>query len=83
MEARLLQQIDEKFMGVRKILSQESRNRYESIEQLKGSLENDLPRLQDLIQNETELRVHRDDTIFAKIDQEVRVSVDAIELERK
>jgi len=49
MEARLLQQIDEKFMGVRKVLSQESRNRYESIEQLKGSLENDLPRLQDLI----------------------------------
>lgn len=32
MEVRLLQQIEDKFMGVRKTLSQESRNRYESIE---------------------------------------------------
>jgi hypothetical protein len=45
MEARLLQQIEDKFMAVRKTLSQESRNRYESIEQLKSSLENDMPRL--------------------------------------
>ena len=43
-------------MTVRKTLSQESRNRYESIEQLKGSLENDMPRLQELIANECEQR---------------------------
>lgn len=49
MEARLLKQVEEKFLTVRKTLSQESRNRYESIEQLKGSLENDMPRLQELI----------------------------------
>ena len=32
METRLLNSIEEKFLGVRKTLSQESRNRYESIE---------------------------------------------------
>jgi len=68
MEARLLQQIEDRFMTVRKTLSQESRNRYESIEQLKGSLENDMPRLQDIIQTETETRDARDQVIFAKID---------------
>ena len=49
MEAKLLQHVEDRFMAVRKLLSQESRNRYESIEQLKGSLENDMPRLQDII----------------------------------
>lgn len=32
MEARLVQQVEDKFTSVRKALSQESRNRYESIE---------------------------------------------------
>ena len=32
MEARLLDQVEEKFMAVRKALSLESRNRYENIE---------------------------------------------------
>jgi hypothetical protein len=54
METRLLQQVEDRFMSIRKVLSQESRNRYESIEQLKGSLENDMPRLQDIINQETE-----------------------------
>ena len=83
MEARLLQQIEDKFLSVRKTLSQESRNRYESIEQLKSSLENDMPRLQDLIAVETEQRSQRDESIFSKIDQEVRVCVEAIEQERR
>ena len=41
----MVQHIEDKFMGVRKTLSVESRNRYESIEQLKTSLENDMPRI--------------------------------------
>lgn len=83
MEARLLQQVEEKFLTVRKTLSQESRNRYESIEQLKGSLENDMPRLQELIASECEQREQRDQGLFAKIDQEVRQCVEGIEQERK
>ena len=60
MEAKLLQAVEDKFMGVRKTLSLESRNRYESVEQLKSSLESDMPRLQDVIQTETETREQRD-----------------------
>ena len=52
METRLMQQIEDKFMAVRKTLSTESRNRYESVEQLKSSLENDMPRLQEIITQE-------------------------------
>lgn len=48
-ETRLLAQVEEKFFAVRKQLGVESRARYESIEQVKGSLEIDLPRLQELI----------------------------------
>ena len=44
-EKRLLGLIEEKFMTVRKNLSSESRERYESIESLKAALEHDLPRL--------------------------------------
>ena len=79
----MLQQIEDKFMAVRKTLSQESRNRYESIEQLKSSLENDMPRLQELITTETDQREQRDQAVFAKIDHEVRICVDAVEQERK
>ena len=42
-----------------------------------------MPRLQDIISSETELRITRDQQIFAKIDHEVRACVDAIETERK
>ena len=42
-----------------------------------------MPRIQDLISGETEQRTFRDETIFAKIDHEVRVCVEAIEHERK
>ena len=70
-------------MAVRKTLSQESRNRYESIEQLKGSLEGDMPRLQDIITSETEQRELRDQSTYQKIDHEVRICVDSIEKERQ
>ena len=42
-----------------------------------------MPRLQDLIAVETEQRSQRDESIFSKIDQEVRVCVEAIEQERR
>jgi hypothetical protein len=64
METRLLQQIEDKFMAVRKTLSAESRNRYESVEQLKQSLENDMPRLQEIISTEQETREQKEQGIF-------------------
>ena len=70
-------------MQVRKALSQESRNRYENIEQLKGSLENDMPRLQDLIAEETQQRAVRDEENFQRIEKEVRACVETVEEERK
>ena len=81
-EARLLAQVESKFFEVRKLLGVESRARYESIEQVKGSLENDLPRLQELIQTEIEGRGKTDSSLFAAIDEEVKRCVDAIEKER-
>jgi hypothetical protein len=48
-------------------ISKESRNRYESIENLKGFLENDIPKLQEFIKSEGERREEGDDAILAKV----------------
>lgn len=45
MELRLMQAIEEKFKGLKSDVCRESRTRYESVEQLKGCLENDFPKL--------------------------------------
>jgi len=79
METRLLKLVEDRFSSVRKLLSSESKQRYESIELLKSSLENDLPKLQDLIQTETDQREVKDNALFQKIDQEVRGCIDTIE----
>lgn len=52
----MLQMVEDRFIAVRKKLSTESRARYEEIEQVKGTLENDLPQLQELIQIEVDAR---------------------------
>ena len=42
-----------------------------------------MPRLQELITTESETREQRDQTLFNKIDHEVRVCIDAVEKERQ
>jgi len=42
-----------------------------------------MPRLQELIQTESESRGNRDGELFSKIDIEVKQCVEAIEMERK
>ncbi len=54
-EAQLMKVIEEKFYGaLKQEVSRESRARYDSVEQLKGCLENDFPKLQDMIRQESQ-----------------------------
>ncbi len=64
---KLLTIIDDKFNALKVEISKESRNRYESIENLKGFLENDIPKLQEFIKSEGERREEGDDAILAKV----------------
>ena len=51
-EKRLLGIIEDRFSTLKTDVSKESRNRYESIEHLKTCLENDFPKLQEVIKSE-------------------------------
>ena len=51
-------------------VSKESRNRYESIENLKGYLENDIPKLNETLKLEQEKREDNDDAISNKTKEE-------------
>ena len=52
MEKRLLSLVEDRFSTLRQDVSKESRNRYESVEHLKNCLENDFPKLQEVIKSE-------------------------------
>jgi hypothetical protein len=52
MEKRLVQIIEERFTALKTDVSKESRHRYESVEHLKSCLENDFPKLQEVIKSE-------------------------------
>ena len=52
MEKKLLSMVEDKFTSLKGDVSKESRNRYESIEHLKNCLENDFPKLQEVIKTE-------------------------------
>ena len=52
MEKRLLGIIEDRFSALKNDVSKESRNRYESIEHLKNCLENDFPKLQEVVKTE-------------------------------
>jgi hypothetical protein len=67
---KLLTIIDDKFNSLKVEISKESRNRYESIENLKGFLENDIPKLHEFIKSESERREEGDDVIMAKLNDE-------------
>ena len=52
MEKKLLGIVEDRFSTLKTDVSKESRNRYESIEHLKNCLENDFPKLQEVIKSE-------------------------------
>jgi len=52
MEKRLFSIVEERFTSIKADVTKESRNRYESIEHLKNCLENDFPKLQEVIKSE-------------------------------
>jgi hypothetical protein len=52
MEKRLFQVIEDRFSALKTDVTKESRNRYESVEHLKSCLENDFPKLQEVIKTE-------------------------------
>jgi len=52
MEKRLITIIEDRFGSLKGEVSKESRNRYESVEHLKQCLENDFPKLQEVIKTE-------------------------------
>jgi len=52
MEKRMLGSVDDRFAALKADVSKESRNRYESVEHLKNCLENDFPKLQEVIKTE-------------------------------
>ena len=60
MEKKLLGIVEDRFSTLKTDVSKESRNRYESIEHLKNCLENDFPKLQEVIKSEGEEREDND-----------------------
>ena len=67
---KLLTIIDDKFNALKNEVSKESMNRYECIENLKSYLENDVPKLNDMVTSEQEKREEGDDIIAKRIGEE-------------
>lgn len=53
MEKRLLSIIEDRFAALKQDVAKESRNRFESVEHLKSCLENDFPKLQEVVKTES------------------------------
>ena len=53
MEKRLLALIEDRFTSLKTEVAKETRNRFESVEHLKNCLENDFPKLHEVIKAET------------------------------
>lgn len=70
-EKKLFALIEDRFNGLKIEISKESRNRYESIENLKNYLENDVPKLQGLLKFEQSEREENDNQILKKTNEEV------------
>ena len=66
----MLTVIEDKFSALKSEVSKESRNRYESIENLKSYLENDIPKLNETIKLEQDKREEGDDLILNKTKDE-------------
>lgn len=72
MSKRLFGVIDDKFNILKNEISKESRNRYESIENLKSYLENDVPQLNEMIKSEQERRMEGDEIISRKVTEDIQ-----------
>ena len=64
-------------------VSKESRIRYEQVEQLKGCLENDFPKVQEMVKNEQQQREQSDLIVREKAEEQVGAIEIAIEQEKK
>jgi hypothetical protein len=71
MSKKLFTVIDDKFNTLKNEISKESRNRYESIENLKSYLENDVPQLNEMIKSEQDRRVEGDEIISRKVNDDI------------
>jgi hypothetical protein len=83
-EARMHALIEERFNSLKAEVCRESRIRYESVEQLKVCLQNDFPKLQDMIKQEQEQRQTSDQAVREKVDETLVNQVErAIETEKR
>jgi hypothetical protein len=82
-EKKLFALIEDRFNGLKIEISKESRNRYESIENLKNYLENDIPKLQGLLKFEQSEREENDTNILKKTNDEVQAVQNLIQTEKK
>ena len=71
MEKRLNQMINEKFQKLRTDLAKESKERFDILENLKGCIENDFPKLNDEMKMEVMHREQGDLQVQAKMTQEL------------
>ena len=80
----MIASIEERFSHLKNEVCKESRIRYEAVEQLKGCLQNDFPKLQDMIKNEQTQRETSDNAVREKLEETVVNQVErAIEGEKK
>jgi hypothetical protein len=82
-EKKLFALIEDRFNGLKIEISKESRNRYESIENLKNYLENDVPKLQGLLKFEQSEREENDNSILKKTNEEVQNVQNLVQTEKK
>ena len=83
MEKRLTRLIADKFNGLRQKLGDESRERFDVLENLKVCLENDFPKLALEIKQEVKARERGDGAVMQKIKEEVSKVQDLINAEKK
>jgi hypothetical protein len=82
-EDQLIQMIEDKFKRIlTNEVSKESRIRYEQVEQLKSCLENDFPKVQDILKQEKEQREQSDLIVREKAEEQVGQIEIALEQEK-
>ena len=80
---KLFNIIDDKFNAFKNEISKESGNRFECIENLKSYLENDVPKLNEMLNNEKIKREEGDDTIDKKTTDEIMQVQEVITNDKK
>ena len=79
----MLSVIDDKFNSLKIEISKESGNRFECIENLKSYLENDVPKLNEMLNNEKIKREEGDDNLDKKTTEEIMQIQDVIVNDKK